>query len=377
VFPASLIPLTPTPRRVDVRAIDRELADLWREAAERSGSERVALSRARTLNLVAVAATPEEGLHLAEVAARISERHPARAIILMADPHAEELVAEVTAICRVGPRDHRQICCEQVLLHTSSGAVHRLPSLVRQTVLPEMPVVLYWPGPPTGDRLFRELLEVADRVIVDTAAVPDGHGALLAAHTLVAGAAVHATLGDLAWRRMAAWRGLTAELFAPPAAEALDRIKRIRLAHAASSRAQGLLYLGWLAGRLRWRVEQPCIRGEGPWRGGFVDRHGGSISVSLHADSRAPHPAGALLSALVVAGSPAAHGGGSLAITRNDEAGALIAVAEWAGGERVRRALPLDEQDEPSLLASEMDVLGRDPVYEESLRAAASLLGRG
>ena len=45
-------------------------------------------------------------------------------------------------------------------------------------------------------------------------------------------------------------------------------------------------------------------------------------------------------------------------------------------GQVIRRALPLDPQDEAPLLAAEMDVLGHDRVYEESLRAVAALLGQ-
>src|SRR3972149_6703961 len=179
---ATLIPLIAAPRRVDVKTIDRELAELWRAAAASSEAERIALSRARTLTLVAYAPTPD--------------------------------------------------------------------------------------------------------------AAPDGHGAPLAAHTLAADRSSHAALSDLTWGRMTTWRGLTAHFFDPPHTEALDRITRIRVAHAGSSRAQGLLYVGWLAGRMRWRVEQPFIRGDGPWRGTLGDQRGRAIPVSLHAESRAPHPPG-------------------------------------------------------------------------------------
>src|SRR3989304_4053617 len=143
--PPPLTPLTAAPRRVDVKAIDRELAELWRAAAASSEAERIALSRARTLTLVAYAPTPDAGTRLAEVAARTCQRHPARTIILIADPAAP-------------------------------AAEGRIPSLVRQVILPDMPVVLYWPGPPAAERLFRDLGEIVDRVIVDTAAVPDGLG---------------------------------------------------------------------------------------------------------------------------------------------------------------------------------------------------------
>src|SRR3972149_6535832 len=71
---ATLIPLIAAPRAVDVKAIDRELAELWRAAAASSEAERIALSRARTLTLVAYAPTPDAGARLAEVAARTRHR---------------------------------------------------------------------------------------------------------------------------------------------------------------------------------------------------------------------------------------------------------------------------------------------------------------
>src|SRR3989304_6075011 len=229
---ATLIPLIAAPRRVDVKAIDRELAELSRAAAASSEAERIALSRARTLTLVAYAPTPDAGTRLAEVAARTCQRPPARTIILIADPAAADLTAEVTAVCQVRRRNLKQICCQQVLIRAAPAAEGRIPSLVRQVILPDMPVVLYWPGPPPAERLFRDLGEIVDRVIVDTPAVPDGDGALLAAHTLAADRPSHPARAALVGAPWPAWRGLPPPFFAPPHTEALDRITRTRVAHA-------------------------------------------------------------------------------------------------------------------------------------------------
>src|SRR3972149_6453376 len=68
---ATLIPLLAAPRRVDVKAIDRELAELWRAAAARSEAERIALSRARTLTLAGYAPPPA-----ADGGARPDHAHP-------------------------------------------------------------------------------------------------------------------------------------------------------------------------------------------------------------------------------------------------------------------------------------------------------------
>lgn len=392
-----LLPLVETPRRTDVRTIDRELADLWRRAIETSEAERIVLSRARTLTLVLYAAHPRAGDHLSMVAARTCQRHPGRAIILVADDAEADVTAEVNAICQIRRRDHKQVCCEQVLIRAPSAAREKLPSMVRQLVLPDMPVVLYWPAPPpnhtapvgpSGDRLFADLQEAADRTIVDTGATGDGPAGLRAVHRLAADGRGHAGLGDLTWGRLTTWRGLTATFFDPPHTAALERITTVRVGHAGSSRAQGLLYLGWLAARLRWRVEQPFGAppgGDGPWRAAALDQRGRPVALSLHAESRAPHPAGALLSTMIVTtGEGGANGGATFSITRkdhaggfsHDDAGGLIAEAAGGGGHTIRRALPLDPPEEAPLLAAEMDIVGHDRVFESSLRGLVALLGR-
>lgn len=382
-----LHPLLDTPRRVDVREIQRELAELWRSAAKTSEAEHQVLSRACTLTLVAYAATATAGTPLGEVIAQTSQRHPARAILLINDPDATALEAWVGASCQVLRRSHTQICCEQVTIRAAPEAQDRIPSIVRHLVVPDMPVFLYGPAPASGDGLFQDLLDVADRVIIDAAAFPDGAAGLLAAETLVADRqgvdpAGAVALSDLTWGRLTVWRGLTAHFFDPPHTTYLDQIRQVRVAHAPSSRSQGLLYVGWLAGRLGWRVEQTFSRGKGPWRAVMVDAGGRGITVSLHQESRSPLAAGAMLSSTIVAKRT---GGGhddatlsdaTFSIVRNDDAGGVIAVSEVGSGPAIRRALPLEAQDEASLLSAELDVLGHDRVYEGTLRTVRALLGQ-
>jgi glucose-6-phosphate dehydrogenase assembly protein OpcA len=371
---AVLQPLIEAPRRVDVAAVERELADLWRVAAEQSGAEGVVLTRARTLTLLAYAATPQSAGALGEVALQTSQRHPARSILLVADPDEPELAAEVTASCRTLRRTHKQICSEQIVVRAAPAERGRLSSVVRNLVLPDMPVVLYWPAPDRSDPFVDDLREVADRLIIDSAAFPDEGGPPAAAALLSNGES--ASLGDLTWGRLALWRGLTAQFFAPPHAHAPERIRRVRIAHAATTHIQALLYAGWLTARLRWTVTQPFRAGAGPWRAALTDRHSRPIALSLHPESRARHAAGALLSTMIVAEAGAeGEGNATYSIIRNDEAGAVIATAEGALSPATRQALPLEAQDEASLLALEMDLLGRDRIYEEAVRAAAALTG--
>ncbi len=373
--PAILQPLIEAPRRVDVAAVERELAELWRTAAEQSGAEGVVLTRARTLTLLAYAATPQSAAALGEVALQTSQRHPARSMLLVADPEEPALAADVTASCRTLRRSHKQICSEQVIVRAAPAERDRFPSVVRNLVLPDMPVVLYWPAPDRSDPLLEDLREVADRLIIDSAAFPDRGGPPEAA-ALLNGRGEGAPLGDLAWGRLGLWRGLTLQFFAPPHADALERIRRVRVAHPAPTRVQALLYAGWLTARLRWTVTQPFRPGAGPWRAALADQRGRPIALSLHPESRARHAAGALLSTMIVAeAGPEEETDATFSIQRNDEAGAVIASAERESTPPTRQALPLEAQDEASLLAVEMDLLGRDRIYEEAVRAAAALLG--
>lgn len=373
--PTTLQPLIEAPRRVDVAAVERELAELWRTAAEQSGAEGVILTRARTVTLLVYAATPQSAAALGDVALQTSQRHPARTILLVADPDEPALAAAVTASCRTLRRSHKQICSEQIIVRAAPGERDRFPSVVRHLVLPDMPVVLYWPAPDRADPLLEDLRDVADRLIIDSAAFPDRGGPPDAAALLNA-TGDGAPLGDLTWGRLTLWRGLTAQFFAPPHGDALERIRRVRTAHAATTRAQALLYAGWLTGRLRWTVTQPFRPSSGPWRAGLIDQRSRPITLSLHSESRARHPAGALLSTMIVAeAGPQGEDDATFSIQRNDEAGAVIAAAERASAPSTRQALPLEAQDEASLLALEMDLLGRDRIYEEAVRAAAALHG--
>lgn len=360
-------PLVDRPQPVPVGAIERELGDLLRTAAEQLGRP---VTRARTITLVAFAPGPAEGERLIEVMARTSERHPARAIILMVDPGAPDLQAAVAAHGTAVGAERQQVVSEQIILRAPRQALGRLISLVRHLVLPDMPVYLYWPAPVTWDGLLLELLDLADRLVLDSAAFPDGAAGLADVARVVSAPAAPVAVSDLSWGRLTVWRGVTAHFFDPPHAGYLDRIERVRLTHAASSRVQALLYVGWLAGRLLWRVREPFTPEAEVWRAVLADPQGDPVTVALHPDATSRLPAGALLLALIVA----AGGQATFSIAGTEDRRALLASVTLEDGWTSRRLVPLDAPDEVSLLSAELDVHGHDRVYEESLRALLPLL---
>src|SRR5690242_6883729 len=133
---------------IDVRMIERELTELWKQAAEGGGDEkRGAVTRTCVLNLVVGAGAGRAAQHATETVARLTARHPNRAIVVSAAPAAEEdlLDAWVQAHCQVPGPGRPQVCCEQITIEARGRAVSRVPGTVLPLLVPDVPVVLWWP----------------------------------------------------------------------------------------------------------------------------------------------------------------------------------------------------------------------------------------
>lgn len=75
----------PTP--IDARSIERELNALWQETTDnKSPDQRHQVSRTRVLNLIVVTRSAAAAERATEVAAKLTLRHPHRAIVVNALP---------------------------------------------------------------------------------------------------------------------------------------------------------------------------------------------------------------------------------------------------------------------------------------------------
>ena len=78
-----------------------------------------------------------------------------------------QLEAEVSAQER-SESGHR-VSTERVILHAHGEPARHLASLAAPLLIPDLPVILWWPGRPQFDSpLFDDLCELADRLVVDT-----------------------------------------------------------------------------------------------------------------------------------------------------------------------------------------------------------------
>jgi Glucose-6-P dehydrogenase subunit len=227
----------------------------------------VALGRVLTLVIASAGAIDEEAIEAANDASR---EHPMRVIVLSTGPGEPRLDAEI----RVGGDAGAS---EVVVLRASGEAAADPESLVTGLLLPDAPVVVWWPGEAPEDPHASPLGRIAHRRITDAAAAHDPVAAL-------GRLGRHYTPGDtdFAWTRLTLWRAqLATTLDQPP----YETVRSARVTGSSDSPSTELL-AAWLRLALRvdvaLTVKQP---GDGPNGIHFVEleRESGVIRLSRDA----------------------------------------------------------------------------------------------
>nr|WP_246286357.1 glucose-6-phosphate dehydrogenase assembly protein OpcA [Microbacterium pseudoresistens] len=220
-----------------------------------------ALGRVLTLVIATRNGVAESAIEAANDASR---EHPMRVIVLAIGDGAARLNAQI----RVGGDAGAS---EVVVLNAYGEAAENEESLVTGLLLPDAPVVAWWPDDEPDDPADSPLGRIAQRRITDAAATPDVRTRLdLRGKTHAPGDT------DLAWTRLTHWREqLAAVLDQPP----FEEVTGVEVRGAAASPSTALL-AAWLQLALdvpvRWSYEDPES-----WREGIksvrLHRAGGDI----------------------------------------------------------------------------------------------------
>jgi glucose-6-phosphate dehydrogenase assembly protein OpcA len=361
---------------IDVRAIERELNQLWKQIAEgEQGEKRHDVTRTCVLNLIVITGGGREAERATAMVAKLTARNPNRAIVVSAAPHARKdvLDAWVQMHCLLPAPGRPQVCGEQISIEARGPAVDRVPGTIVPLLVPDVPVVLWWlRGEPFGDPRLARFADLVDRTIVDSAtfAAPEAGMARMARWL-----GSEARVSDLAWGRLTPWRELTAQFFdAPAMAQHLGEVVRVTVDYemrrgGAPDRSQALLLIGWLVSRLGWRLSE----GLRPTDGGAFVRllagDGGPIEVEL----RQAEPQDDVLDRLAALTIECRHA--RFTVARDDEPDCAMARAEVGGMQPLARRVRLERLDEADLLGEEVRLLGRDQTFEEALRFVAEVVG--
>lgn len=196
----------------------------------------VALGRVLTL----IIDTDFDGLESAiEAANDASREHPCRIIVLADDSSQSEQDSRLDAQIRVGGDAGAS---EVIVLRAYGGAASHPASLVTGLLLPDAPVVAWWPTEAPLDVSESPIGRIATRRITDAANQADPHAFLR-------GLAKTYTPGDsdFAWTRLTLWRGqLAAILDQPP----YDPVLGVEVTGAVNCPSTALLS-AWLEMQLK------------------------------------------------------------------------------------------------------------------------------
>jgi glucose-6-phosphate dehydrogenase assembly protein OpcA len=357
---------------INIRAIEQELTELWKSAAqgEGEGEQRGMVTRACTLNLIVVTHGNAASNAVTEVLASLTGTHPHRAIVVTledsSEPAETPIDAWVQAHCQIPVPGRPQVCCEQISITARGEGVGRVPGTILPLLVPDVPVALWYPeGEPFGDPLFERLTELADRVIVDTERFVDPEGGLRRLAGLIGRIP---PAGDLAWDRLTLWRELVAQCFDSPALTGqLSQLERVRIVYGAQcSRVPPLMLAGWFAARLGWRF----LGRSGPTEATRLrmQRQDGEVLIELRRGPLGMAAANHLTS--VELSSPSLR----VTIAPKGHDHSLLTTIQPAGRPALLRSATGQYPAIAELLATEIRLLSRDKTYEAVLFAAAGMI---
>jgi glucose-6-phosphate dehydrogenase assembly protein OpcA len=353
------------------------------DALSGRGQERRVAARTSVMNLVVVATRGETGEHAAAVIHGLTGRHPSRTIIVSpADPDGPAwLDAQVQAHCLMPTPDSPETCAELVYLTAGGESGQHLAGLISPLLVHDLPVTVWWPGEPRFESAAaRDLLTLADRVLVDGASWP-GDGLERLARLARIPAEYGVQVCDFALLRQSRWREAIASSFdLPRLLPFLGGIRTIVVRYAArrggarsTNVVKPIYHLAWLASRLEMSVVEPLRAADDPW-GGYRGqlrvgrRH---IAVALE-----PLESGLLGGTTLEVEIEARRGTHMLEARVTGQADGVTVATTVDGTPMPDRHYLVPRRQEHELLAETIEDAGAHPITASALTMAAALTGR-
>jgi len=318
--------------------------------------------RASVANLVVVTPNRSAGQRALAAVEELGARAPSRCVVLIAEPpEGRQGVRSWARVVNRRPDQGPEVVWEEVVVQTNVHPRH-LTAVVLPLLLPELPVFTWWEGtPPFGQEVFAELTSVTDRLIVDSAVFTDPIGDLRRLAATIGTIAPAVT--DCAWGRLTPWRELLAAPFSGPYLRP-DRVRWVRV--DAVEPTAGQLLVGWFASRLGWELEE--VRQAGDELGADYRTPAGTCQVRVVAAIGSSNLTRVHLE-LDTADGPAS-------VRVEAPPGHLVATVEVPGQPTTRRKVGrgAGPATGPAGLGQELQLFGRDRVFEDALAAAAALV---
>jgi glucose-6-phosphate dehydrogenase assembly protein OpcA len=363
---------------IDVGRLEKELAASWQ--SEAGAGDASGVTRVCVLNLIVHATHEEDRAKIDEVLDEVTAHTPSRALVLITNRDSTEakLEAKVSTLCQQESRGGaKRVCGEQVTIEASGSQVETAASAIEPLVVPDVPVFLWWKDiPHEEDKLFNRLVELSDRVVIDSLVFDRPHGDLKRLAHIISERRQYLLVSDVNWGRLTSWRNLIAGFWdVADYRQHLDALDHVLIefdppdAAPEEIAAQALLVAGWLASRLKWQPTGEFVR-EGKSARWVLDAGGRTLTLELRAnDDR--HGCDGLI-ARVTFRSEA--GGAEFFAGVNEEWTKLETSAKIGDAHTVGRVVTYEAKSEGQRLSRELGMLSRDVIYEQTVASIGQFL---
>jgi len=402
---------------VHLEQVEEELSLLWKISADNLRTGQNTNVRTSVLNLVICAPDLESAQSASRLLRDLASTHLARVTIVILDRSNSTSTAIstwVTLRCFSAISDIMRHCFEQTTILSTGSTNRAIANILQPLLKPDLPVYLWWIGdPPDDDPAFHKLVELSNRVIVDSTSFFNLEQDIQTL-SLLRQAAPDSALSDLNWGRLTPWRELVVQLFdvleyrpylsgitsieIEHAAAPLATPTRTELGDVSPNPACALLLAGWLKARLgwslthdpihnirdtasgtyRWQMERSSIPSATRTLGSpraktakldTVQRASIDIRPQVQSNMR---PGSICLVRLIssVEGKKA-----TFTINREGDPDLVLTSVELSHETRPQRTVSLAaEHKESELLHDELEILGHDYPFEQTLEEMAELL---
>ena len=150
--------------------------------------------------------------------------HPARVLLLVADPTAKGTGLASTCTAWRQNRGSQKAYYEKITLLAPGASAERLPFLVRGLLVGDIPINLWWAAnqpPPLGGPLLHDLSENAQQIVYDSIGWLEPAIGVVATATWLEKFSRRIrqrnwrAAADLNWRRLKSWRRILAQALDP------------------------------------------------------------------------------------------------------------------------------------------------------------------
>ncbi|MFL5699542.1 MAG: glucose-6-phosphate dehydrogenase assembly protein OpcA, partial [Ktedonobacteraceae bacterium] len=159
-------------RTVQLENVEEELSFLWKMSADNMRTGQNTNVRTSILNLIICAPDIESAQRASALLRHLSSTHLARVTVLVLDRSSDApagISTWITLRCFSVISDIMRHCFEQTTLLVSGSAIRSIANIVQPLLKAHLPVYLWWLGdPPDNETIFNDLVELSNRVIVDS-----------------------------------------------------------------------------------------------------------------------------------------------------------------------------------------------------------------